>query len=98
MEDELNTATNKIKNLQAKQNVTAELEDVKTQLAQKTELLDKVKVLLHRAAVKEKALVEEVICPTIIGIHELCLITMLILQITKLKSMVPCSTTSMSSN
>ncbi|KAK9685125.1 hypothetical protein QE152_g38284 [Popillia japonica] len=77
LEDELNTATNKIKNLQAKQNVTAELEDVKTQLAQKTELLDKVKVLLHRAAVKEKTLVEE---------------------ITKLKSMVPCSTTSVSSN
>lgn len=57
--------------------MTAELEDVKTHLAQKTELLDKVKVLLHRAAVKEKTLVEEVSCTE--TIHELCSISMLIL-------------------
>lgn len=46
--------------MKAKQVNPSELEDVKIQLSQKTELLDKVKVLLHRAAVKEKSLMEEV--------------------------------------
>ncbi|GJQ81528.1 hypothetical protein Trydic_g4890 [Trypoxylus dichotomus] len=77
MEDELAVANNKIKSLQIKQNVASELDEVKNQLSQKTELLDKVKVLLHRAAVKEKTLTDE---------------------ITKLKTMVPCSTPSVSSN
>lgn len=37
-----------------------ELMQVKEQLGQKTQLLNKVKVLLQRAAVKEKALLQEV--------------------------------------
>lgn len=62
LEEELATASNKLKNLQAKQTDTSELDQVRSELAQKTELLDKVKVLLHRAAVKEKSLMEEVSC------------------------------------
>lgn len=37
-----------------------ELAKVKEELEQKSHLLDKVKVLLHRAATKEKALLQEV--------------------------------------
>lgn len=37
-----------------------QLAEVKGELAQKSQLLDKVKVLLHRAASKEKALLDEV--------------------------------------
>ncbi|KAJ8982775.1 hypothetical protein NQ317_018187 [Molorchus minor] len=37
-----------------------ELADVKDQLEQKSHLLDKVKILLHRAATKEKALLHEI--------------------------------------
>lgn len=37
-----------------------ELGKVKEELEQKSHLLDKVKVLLHRAAAKEKALLQEV--------------------------------------
>lgn len=40
--------------------LTDELSRVKEQLDQKSILLDKVKVLLHRAAAKEKSLLEEV--------------------------------------
>lgn len=60
LEDELKAANNKIKHLHDKQADTSELDEVKMQLSQKGELLDKVKVLLHRAAVKEKSLKEEV--------------------------------------
>lgn len=62
LEEELTTASNKLKNLQTKQTDTSKLDQVRSELAQKTELLDKVKVLLHRAAVKEKSLMEEVSC------------------------------------
>lgn len=67
LEQELSTAKQAIKSLQNKpvsDTVSAlsdELNEVKVQLAQKIELLNKVKVLLHRAAAKEKALMEEVI-------------------------------------
>lgn len=37
-----------------------QLEEVKEQLAQKAHLLEKVKSLLHKAAAKEKRLLEEV--------------------------------------
>lgn len=40
--------------------LTDELNKVKEQLDQKSILLDKVKVLLHRAAAKEKSLLQEV--------------------------------------
>ncbi|KAK9884908.1 hypothetical protein WA026_009146 [Henosepilachna vigintioctopunctata] len=40
--------------------VSRELEGVRAQLEQKTQLLDKVKVLLHRAATREKLLLEEI--------------------------------------
>lgn len=39
----------------------SELATVKEQLDQKSMLLDKVKVLLHRAAAKEKNLLQEVV-------------------------------------
>lgn len=40
--------------------MSKELANVREQLEQKTVLLDKVKVLLHRAAAKEKYLLQEV--------------------------------------
>lgn len=42
------------------QALSDELNKVREQLDQKTVLLDKVKVLLHRAAAKEKCLLQEV--------------------------------------
>lgn len=66
LEQELNLAKTSLRSLQNKpmsetlETLSQQLNEAKLQLAQKSELLDKVKVLLHRAATKEKALLEEV--------------------------------------
>lgn len=63
---ELVSANNKIKSLENQvscpelPNLRSELARVKKESDHKTELLDKIKNLLQRAAVKEKALIEEV--------------------------------------
>lgn len=66
LEQELSMANEKMKSVENKpvsNSYTAlkeELADIKSQLSQKTLLLDKVKSLLQRAAAKEKTLLEEV--------------------------------------
>lgn len=67
LEQELNSTKKTLRSLQNKpitretlQTLSEQLNEAKVQLAQKSELLDKVKILLHRAASKEKALTEEV--------------------------------------
>ncbi|KAJ8934433.1 hypothetical protein NQ318_017134 [Aromia moschata] len=63
LEKELTAARNKAKSVVNNDNVVAlsdELDGVREQLEQKSHLLDKVKVLLHRAATKEKALLQEI--------------------------------------
>lgn len=66
MEQELSQANSRIKILEGRGApanfgaLSEELCEVTSQLAQKTALLDKVKLLLQRAATKEKALQEEV--------------------------------------
>lgn len=63
---ELVSANNKIKSLENQvscpelPNVRSELARVKKESDHKSQLLDKIKNLLQRAAVKEKALIEEV--------------------------------------
>lgn len=66
LEDQLKMANSRITVLEKRplateiSNLTEELARVKSELLHKSELLNKVKVLLHRAATKEKALLEEV--------------------------------------
>lgn len=66
LERELAAANGKIASLESNKHsadvalVRAELEGVKLQLDQKSALLDKIKVLLHKAAVREKELLDEV--------------------------------------
>lgn len=66
LEQELNQANSRIKALESKgapnsfSALSEELCEVRSQLAQKTALLDKVKTLLQRAAAKERGLQEEV--------------------------------------
>lgn len=68
LEQELNQAKSQMKTLESVGKgigpdfgtLTEELCEARRQLAQKSELLDKVKLLLQRAAAKEKALQEEV--------------------------------------
>lgn len=66
LEQELNQANSKIKSLESKETtanastLSDELFEVKSQLAQKSALLDQVKLLLQKAAVREKLLREEV--------------------------------------
>ena len=64
LENELSVTTEKLKLAENKSvaNIAllGELEEVRTHLSGKNELLEKVKVLLHRAAEKERCLTEEV--------------------------------------
>lgn len=64
LEQELNQANSKITILEGKGTsnnaLSEELCEVRSQLVQKSALLDKVKLLLQRAAAREKALQEEV--------------------------------------
>lgn len=66
LEQELNQANSKIKSLESKETtsntstLSNELCEVKRQLAQKSALLDQVKFLLQKAAVREKLLQEDV--------------------------------------
>lgn len=64
LENDLSVATEKLKLSENKSvaNIAllGELEEIRAQLARKDELLEKVKVLLHRAAEKERCLTEEV--------------------------------------
>lgn len=69
LEQELSSSKTQIKNVSMLKkpdeekimNLSDELSKVKEQLDLKSSLLDKVKVLLHRAAAKEKSLLQEVI-------------------------------------
>nr|XP_022901566.1 centrosomal protein of 290 kDa isoform X1 [Onthophagus taurus] len=79
LEEELNLANNKLKQIKVigkSPDLEEENARLKNELEQKIELLDKVKILLHRAASKEKALLDEV---------------------ARLKAIIPCSSTSVSS-
>ncbi|KAK5649525.1 hypothetical protein RI129_000554 [Pyrocoelia pectoralis] len=66
LEEQLKSATNKITLLEQRElskelnSFAEELSRVKAELAHKSQLLDKIKVLLHRAASKEKSLLEEI--------------------------------------
>lgn len=66
LERELAAANGKIASLESKHSandvalIRAELDEVKLQLDQKSALLEKIKVLLHKAAVREKELLDEV--------------------------------------
>nr|XP_023020845.1 centrosomal protein of 290 kDa [Leptinotarsa decemlineata] len=69
MEHELSMAKNKLRNFPTSKTtdddgfvaISDELSKVREQLEQKSTLLDKVKILLHRAATKEKSLIQEII-------------------------------------
>ncbi|KAG5876192.1 hypothetical protein JTB14_001935 [Gonioctena quinquepunctata] len=68
LEQELSVARNKLRNssesLKSEDDkllaISEELSKVRGQLEQKSTLLEKVKILLHRAAAKEKALLQEI--------------------------------------
>lgn len=67
LEQELNQANSKIKSLESKgttantsNTLMEELCEVRNQLAEKSTLLDKAKILLQKAAAREKILREEV--------------------------------------
>ncbi|KAF5299147.1 hypothetical protein FQA39_LY02320 [Lamprigera yunnana] len=65
LEEQLKYANNKISTLEQRElskevsSLASELSTIKMELNHKTELLDKIKVLLHRAAAKEKSLLEQ---------------------------------------
>lgn len=67
LEEQLKMANDKILDLEKQESTTElyslknELSFVKNELIHKSQLLDKIKVLLQRAAIKEKSLLEEVI-------------------------------------
>lgn len=85
LEQELNQANSKIKSLESKEitsntsTLSNELCEVKSQLAQKSALLDQVKFLLQKAAVREKLLQEEVSSFSIRFIIKHCIIVYIIL-------------------
>ncbi|KAL3280008.1 hypothetical protein HHI36_017516 [Cryptolaemus montrouzieri] len=66
LEATLNATTHKLRTYEERCansdliSLSGELKRIKAQLDQKSQLLDKVKVLLHRAATKEKALLQEI--------------------------------------